>query len=331
MFWSTLDRTIKKLLSTNKGILAADESYKTIEKRFSKIHLISNFENRRDYRELLFSTKNLEKYISGVILFQETFFQINHQGIDFRKILKQKSIVIGIKVDEGLDILNKQEKITRGLAGLDYKLKMYYKLGARFAKWRAVFVINKHLDLPSDKAILLNAKNMAVYALACQKNGLVPIIEPEVLAYGNHSLNDSYQATKKVLLVFFQVLQQAKVDLKRLLLKVNMITPGLKTRNWRSDKIAKYTLKCLQETVPEIVPGIVFLSGGQAEEQARKNLAKINKLNKTKHIYSFSFGRALQNSALYVWHGKTKNIKIAQQRFLKTCRLMSKANQGKIS
>lgn len=328
-----LSKIVKHLIKNKKGILAADESTSTIKKRFEKIGLESNEENRRLYRELLFTTPKIKKFISGVILFDETIYQLDSEGLSFVKLLNKKNIKVGIKVDLGTEFFENSdtEKYTLGLEDLDERLKEYKKLGAEFAKWRAVFSIGE--NLPSKKCINQNARDLAKYALICQKNDIVPIVEPEVLMDGNHDIEKCFEVTENVLNQVFIELKKKDVFLKGMLLKPNMIISGIENKKNKAEEIAQKTIQCFKEVVPEEVGGIVFLSGGQSEEEARQNLNAMNNKKIFKKLawkLSYSFGRALQNSALETWAGKKENFKKAQEVFFVTAQKVSKASQGKL-
>jgi fructose-bisphosphate aldolase, class I len=312
-----LKEIAKQLVSDGKGILAADESIGTIGKRFALLHIDSTEENRIAYREMLFTTPDIEKYISGVILFDETIHQSTQGGQSFVSVLTEKGIIPGIKVDEGKVALpnSPNEYITEGLDGLEDRLKKYYELGARFAKWRAVITIGE--GLPTDEDIRIDAERLAKYAKICQEHNIVPIVEPEVLMEGIHTQERCYEVTELVLTHVFDQLVRKDVELDSMLLKPNMIVSGNKSGEQISSiQVAQKTLDCFMKHVPAEVPGIVFLSGGQSEEEARNNLQEMHKLEK-KYAWelSFSFGRALQTSALKVWGGKKENILEAQQVF----------------
>jgi fructose-bisphosphate aldolase, class I len=317
--------TIKKLCVPGKGILAADESTGTIGKRFKQIELENTLENRIEYRKLLFSTPNLNKNISGVITYEETLL-----NDELRNLLLDSDIVVGIKVDKGVKPLygTKNETTTDGLDNLDKRCEEYYKLGARFAKWRGVLKID--FECPSQLAINQNCETLARYASICQNNGLVPIIEPEILMDGNHSIVETAKITEKVLTSMYKKLNEHNVLLKATILKPNMVRPGTENTNAivMSD-IAKYTVKALQNSVPISVPGIFFLSGGMTEQDATIALSEINKYSTKKPWYlSFSYGRALQYSVLMEWKGKKENIKNAQNMLLLRAELNGKATYG---
>jgi len=304
-----------------------------LEKRFEKINLENTENNRRNYRELLFHTSlESSKYIGGVILYEETLFQKDNSGKLFSEILKENGIVIGIKVDQGL-FDTPTGQITQGLDDLNKRVERYYKAGARFAKWRAAYSIklNEEEQQPNDLIIELNSSNLAKYASICQLGGLIPIIEPEVLVTEtkNLSFKKSYEITKKVLQITFKHLFLHNIDLKRIILKPNMILSTLE--NLSHKEIAEATIFCLKETVPSIVPTIMFLSGGQTEEEAVKNLNEINKVNQLKPWYlSFSYGRALQDSCIKTWKGDQNNVKNAQLVYLEKAKKCYLAAQGKL-
>lgn len=325
-----LDETIKKLLVPGKGILAADESVGTIAKRFAKFNIKNEEEMREAYREMLFSTKGISEYISGVILFDETLRETDGRGQPLREVLQAQNIVVGCKVDEGLIPLpnSPEEMVTKGLEGLTDRLTEYYDLGVRFAKWRAAFSIGK--NFPSDLCIEKNSELLASYAKLCQMAGIVPIVEPEVLSDGSHSSEECFEATEKVLRGVFEALERRAVDLRFILLKPNMIVPGQDSaEKMIPEKVANLTVSCLKATVPKKVPGVVFLSGGQSEEEACKNLNAIAVHDEMPWVVTFSFGRALQNSALKEWNGDASKINEAQRVFLHRASLVSLAKDGK--
>lgn len=308
-----MEATILSLLAPGKGILAADESFPSIAKRFESIGLSSTEENRRDYREMLFTTSDLGKFISGVILFDETLRQKTNNGGSMMDILREQRIVPGIKVDSGTVSLPNYpgEKMTAGLDGLPERLAEYYSLGARFTKWRAVFSIGE--NKPSHACILANARLLALYAAASQNAGLVPIVEPEVLMDGNHSLSRCEETIHKVLSVLFEALEDHRAVFEHLLLKSGMVLPGTDSESSGDAAIAEATLRCFSRAVPAAVPGIVFLSGGQEDIPATRRLNEIANANHGPWKLTFSYGRALQNASLRAWQGKTENISHAQQ------------------
>ena len=311
-----LNQTALKIVSNGKGILAADESTGTMTKRLDSINVISNPENRLMFREALFSSNGMENFIGGVILFDETIKQNTKSGNSIPELINQSGAVIGIKVDAGAKVLagSPEEKVTEGLDGLRERLTEYYKLGARFTKWRAVYNITE--KYPSELAIKSNAHALARYAALAQEANMVPIVEPEVLMDGDHDINKCYEVTAKVLKECYKELKLHNVDLKGTILKPNMILPGNGSKNKSStEEIAKMTLKCLKENVPGEVPGIAFLSGGQTEIEATQNLNEINKINDTNFALTFSYGRALQQSALQCWGKNQEDIVNVQEIF----------------
>ena len=335
MNYNNLNKIAIALSKPPKGILAADESTNTITKRFDAIDVDSSFENRRQYRELLFKTHDLNKFISGIILFDETIRQSTSEGIPFSEFLKNSGILVGIKVDTGALHLSpgSHEKITEGLDGLGKRLEEYKKLGAIFTKWRAIIDIDKQNSIPSDYAIDLNCFNLARYARIVQDNGLVPIVEPEVLMDGNHNIQSCYDITSKTQKRLFNYLKLHGVDLNGILLKPNMIISGKKCSKQASiEEVSSLTIKCLKENVPNEVPGIVFLSGGQSNELATQHLNQMNKSSETfTWNLSFSYGRALQQPALNTWQGEEENIKASQNALYKRSNLNSSATLGKYS
>ena len=326
---SELNNIALKIIGNGKGILAADESTGTMTKRLQDVNVESNPENRLKFRHTLFSSKSMKTCIGGVILYDETIKQeFNSKRIP--DLISDTGAVPGIKVDTGAKTLanSPEEKITEGLDGLRDRLKDYYKLGARFTKWRGVYVIsNNH---PSKIAISANAYALARYSALVQEAGMVPIVEPEVLMDGNHSAEICLTKTSEVINKCFEELILQKVDLKGVILKPNMILPGSKSdQKISSDEIAELTLNCLIENVPAEVPGIAFLSGGQTEIEATKNLDAINKKNKSSFIMSYSYGRALQQSALKYWSKNLDDIEGTQKVFNHRANMCSLASQGK--
>jgi len=326
-----LIQTANAIATPGKGILAADESTGTIGKRFEKINVENNEPNRRAYRELLFTTPGWGKYCSGVILYEETLGQSTESGVPFVELLNKEGVIPGIKVDKGVVPINKNgETATIGLDGLNAKCAEYYKKGARFAKWRAV--INIGPSAPSELGIFENAHGLARYAAICQENGLVPIVEPEVLMDGEHTLERCAEVTEHVLAVVVKMLHDYNILLEGCLLKPNMVTPGQQHSSYKSttpEQIGKATVTVLQRTVPAAIPGIMFLSGGQNEEEASRNLNAINTVpGKKPWTLSFSFGRALQKSCLDAWKGKKENVAAAQAEFLKRAKANSEAVLG---
>ena len=327
---SELYQTALKIVSNGKGILAADESNPSMIKKFDSINVKSNPENRLKYREILFSADGMKNYIGGVILFDETIKQITSSGTSIPDLIQNSGTVIGIKVDMGLKEHpdSSEEKVTEGLEGLKERLEEYYKMGARFTKWRALLNISE--KYPSEIAIQSNANTLAKYAALVQESNMVPIVEPEVLMDGDHDINKCYQVTAKVLTACYAELKLHNVDLKGTLLKPNMVLPGTLSQNRSStEEIAKMTLKCLKENVPSEVPGIAFLSGGQSEIEATRNLNEINKINDTNFVFTFSYGRALQQSALKYWGKNQGDITNTQNIFNHRAKMNSLSTSGR--
>ena len=325
-----LENIAEKIVENGKGILAADESTNTIKKRFDSINIESTEMSRCNYRETLFSTSDISNFISGVILFEETFFQKNKSEESLKEKLENVNCYPGIKIDQGLEPLNKDEieTYTKGIETLDERLKPFTDNGAKFTKWRAVINIGK--NIPTKKCLERNSSLLAKYASISQKNNLVPIVEPEVIMDGNHSLEKCYEVTKKTLSMVFDSLEIQNVNLKGILLKPNMVIPGNKSNEKLDVKqSAEKTLLCLRDCVPEKVPGIVFLSGGLSSINATMILNEINKLNDCPWKLSFSYGRALQEDALKIWAGKKENKDKAQRIFLHRAKMNSLACQGK--
>ena len=329
---SELNNIALKILSSGKGILAADESTGTMTKRLKAVNVESTEKNRLQFREALFSSESMKKCIGGVILYDETIKQNSSSKKTIPELISSSGAIPGIKVDTGAKVLanSPDEKITEGLDGLRERLKEYYKLGARFTKWRAVYTISN--DYPSKLSIYSNAHALARYAALVQESGMVPIIEPEVLMDGEHSAEECFNKTLEVIKKCYEELIKHKVDLKGTILKPNMILPGSSSKNnIDSKKIAELTLKCLKGSVPSEVPGIAFLSGGQSEEEAAKNLNSINLINDTNFVMTYSYGRALQQSALKFWSKDINNIKGTQDIFNHRAKMCSLASQGKWS
>ena len=329
---SELNNIALKIIGNGKGILAADESTGTMTKRLDSVNVKSNSENRLLFRETLFTSDIMKDCIGGVILYDETIKQCGSSGKTIPEIISETGSVPGIKVDTGAkDLANsKGEKITEGLDGLRERLKTYYELGARFTKWRGVYLISD--NYPSKLSINSNAHALGRYSALAQECGMVPIVEPEVLMEGNHSADDCYKKTTIVLKKCFDELELHKIDLKGIILKPNMILPGSKsTKKISNEEIASLTIKCLKENVPAEVPGIAFLSGGQTEIEATDNLNQINIKNNTNFIMTYSYGRALQQSALKFWSKDITNVKGTQELFNHRARMCSLAAQGKWS
>ena len=326
-----LEKTVAELTAPGKGILAADESVGTIEKRLKVVNAPITYESRRDYREMLFSTPGLGAFISGVILFEETFQQKSVAGAPLPQLLTAQGIVPGIKVDKGTELLPgfPDEKVTQGLEDLRERLAEYKRSGARFAKWRAVIAIGA--GIPTPQANASNAHALARYAAICQEQAVVPIVEPEVLMDGDHTLATCARVTEEVLHAVFHALHRQRVALEWMLLKPNMIVPGGACPEQATpEQVAQATLLCLRRTVPAAVPGIYFLSGGQDEIAATANLNAMNaRAERLPWVLSFSYARALQTPALKAWRGEAANKAIAQQALYQRARLNSTARQGK--
>jgi len=325
----TLQSTARALVAEGKGILAADESTGTIKKRLDSIGVESTEDARRDYRQLLFTTEGAEDYISGVILYDETIRQSTDDGTPFPKLLESKGIIPGIKVDTGAKplALTDGETVTEGLDGLRARLEEYRELGARFAKWRATYSIAP--DKPSEYCVWTNAHALARYAALCQEAGLVPIVEPEVLQDGTHTIAESRVATGRVLQGVYTELHDQRVDFRGTLLKPNMVLSGYEASDRASvDEVAEVTLECFYKHVPAAVPGIVFLSGGQTDEDATAHLNAMNAKGPHPWQLSFSYGRALQAPALKAWGGKPENVEAAQRAYYHRAKMNGAARTG---
>ena len=325
-----IENIAKKIVEEGKGILAADESTNTIKKRFDSINVESTEETRCDYREILFSSKDLSKFISGVILFEETFFQKNRNGKSLKRILEEMNCFPGIKIDQGLEQFSNSpnETFTKGIDSLNERLSPFVEYGAKFTKWRAVINIGK--NIPTNESIKKNAELLAEYAFISQKNNLVPIVEPEVIMEGTHNLKKCYEVTENTLNEVFNSLKKKNVNLRGMLLKPNTIVPGNKSKEKLNiKKSAEKTLECLNKTVPKEVPGIIFLSGGLSSIDATMILNEVNKLTNTSWKLSFSYGRALQEHALKVWAGENENKNLTQKTFLHRAKMNSLACFGK--
>ena len=321
--------TARELVAPGKGILAADESTGTIEKRFDQIGVGSTEETRRGYRQMLFTTPGLGEHISGVILFDETIRQSTDDGIPFVKVLEASGSIPGIKVDTGAKpfALFPGETVTEGLDGLRDRLAEYRELGARFAKWRATIIIGE--GTPTDFAILANAHAMARYAALCQEADIVPIVEPEILMDGGHDLDACEGATGRTLDALFSQMREHRIDLPGSLLKVNMIAPGKGSPNQVDDgTIAEATIRCLTAHVPIDVPGVVFLSGGMSDEEATNRLNEMNKVGGFPWELSFSYGRALQHPALSAWAGEGSKVEAGQAALAHRARMNGLARSG---
>jgi fructose-bisphosphate aldolase class I len=335
MSWNSLPEIANAMVEKGRGILAADESTPTCTKRFESIDVDSTVANRNAYRDMLFTTSGMEEFISGVILFDETLRQSTlKDGTPFPEYLTNLNVIPGIKVDKGAHPLSgtEGEKVTEGLDGLDARLKEYYELGARFAKWRAVITINE--SEPSGTCVTANAHALARYAALCQENGIVPIVEPEILMDGSHTVEDSFVVTEEVLHSVFYELYGQNVLLEGMVLKPNMVLSGYKCSEQASvDDVAEMTVTVLKRCVPSAVPGIAFLSGGQSNEDATAHLNSMNRIlgNSSPWNLTYSYGRALQASALDTWSGKEENVPAAQDAFYKRAKLNSLATKADYS
>src|SRR5919206_3322406 len=324
-----LEKTAQALVAEGRGILAADESTSTIKKRFDSIEIESTEENRRAYRDLFFTTEGVEEYISGVILYDETIRQSSADGTPFPKLLDSKGVIPGIKVDKGAKplALTDGETVTEGLDGLRERLEEYHGLGARFAKWRATYSIGP--GIPSEYCVWTNAHALARYAALCQEAGLAPIVEPEVLMDGGHTIEAASKATGRVLQAVFTELHDQRVDLYGTLLKPNMVLSGYDASDRAgADEVAEATLECFYRHVPAALPGIVFLSGGQSDEDATAHLNAMNAMGPHPWELSFSYGRALQAAPLKAWGGNADNVPAAQQAYLHRARMNGRARSG---
>jgi fructose-bisphosphate aldolase, class I len=324
-----LHETAKALVADGKGILAADESSGTIKKRFDSIGVESTEENRRAYRDLLFTTEGAEEFISGVILYDETIRQSSAGGTPFPKLLESKGVIPGIKVDLGAKPLagSPEETVTEGLDGLRERLEEYYELGARFTKWRAVIAIGD--GRPSEYAIWTNAHALARYAALSQEAGLVPIVEPEVLMDGEHTIDESFHVTERTLRALYTELFDQRVEREGTLLKTNMVVSGYESAEQADiDTVAEITIRCLKTTVPAAVPGIVFLSGGMSDEDATARLNAMNQRGPHPWQLSFSYGRALQAPALKAWGGDPANAEAAQKAYYRRAKFNGAARTG---
>ena len=329
MIPKTLEEIANYIVSDGKGILAADESSGTIEKRFKSINVESTEDNRRKYREMLFRSPVMAEAIGGVILFDETLRQKSSDGDYLRNVILDHGSLPGIKVDQGVKEFEggSDEKITTGLDGLHERCQEYEKLGAKFTKWRAV--INVSDEIPSNNCISENMNALAEYALIAQQNNMVPIVEPEVIMDGSHSVERCHEVTNQTLLVLFEMLDKKNVNIKGTLLKPNMVVSGTEN-NYQApiEEVAEKTLQCLKSSVPDELPGIVFLSGGQSDLDATAHLDAMNKIGGFKWKLSFSYGRALQQAALKTWAGKDDNLEAAQKAFSHRAVMNMKAAKG---
>jgi fructose-bisphosphate aldolase, class I len=329
-----LKDTARAMMAEGKGILAMDESNGTCNKRFEKLGIDSTQENRRAYRELILTTPELSNHISGAILYDETIRQSTQDGIPFVKVMTDAGMIPGIKVDTGAKELagSSNEKVTEGLDGLRDRLKEYYHMGARFAKWRAVITIGE--EIPSDGCIEANAHGLARYAALCQENGLVPIVEPEVLIDGDHTLKRCYKVTEKTLHELFRQLYVQNVAYSRMILKPSMVISGANCATQASvEEVAGATIECLLNTVPSNVPGIAFLSGGQSNTKASEHLNAMNQLysDRVPWRVTFSYARAIQQPALEHWRGNANNVAEAQKLLLHRAKCNSAASLGNYS
>ena len=328
----TLEEIAKKMCAKGKGILAADESTGTMDKRLTSVGVECTDKNRLNFRETLFTSDAIKNYIGGVILFDKTIREKTSTGISIPELLEKNNSVVGIKVDKGAKKLagSLEETVTEGLDGLRERLNEYYKLGARFTKWRAVYNIKK--NYPSVQSIKSNAQALARYSALVQEAEMVPIVEPEVLMEGDHDIDTCYKVTTDVLNECFNELEIQKVSLKGIVLKPNMVVPGFKSsKKVTTEEIAKKTLDCLKKNVPSNVPGIAFLSGGQSEQEATNNLDAINKINDTNFLITYSYGRALQQSALKTWSKEMSNIKAIHDVFNHRAKMNGLASKGEWS
>lgn len=330
-----------QMVAKGKGILAADESSGTIEKKFAKIGVESTEHTRREYRELFFTTEGIEEFISGVILYDETLRQNASDGRSFVSILKAKGVLPGIKVDQGTTDMNslplqdgsQSEKVTKGLEGLMGRLQEYAVFGAKFTKWRAVITIHEGAGFPSDENIRQNAQSLAAYAKAAQDAGLVPIVEPEVLMDGGHGIEACEKASTRTLMAVFEELGKAGVDFSGMVLKTNMVIPGKDNGKAAPEEIARRTIALFKKVLPSDLPGQAFLSGGQSEVESTANLNAMNSPQSGGSTLpwnlTFSYGRALQDSALKTWNGSTENVAAAQKKFYHRAKMNSLATLGK--
>jgi fructose-bisphosphate aldolase class I len=324
-----LESVAQAMVAKGKGILAADESMGTIKRRFDSIKIESNENNRRAYREMLFTTKGLEEAVSGVILFDETLRTAASDGTPFSQVLSKKGIMPGIKVDKGPVAIPgfPGETVTEGLDGLRARVKEYRELGAKFAKWRAVITIGD--GIPTYTCLQANAHALARYAALCQEGGIVPIVEPEVLLDGNHTIERCEEVTEETLRVTFSTLMEQRVHLEGMILKPSMVVSGKdNSRQAGVDEVAERTIRCLKRTVPGAVPGIAFLSGGQSAVSATEHLNKMNQMGPHPWQVSFSFARALQDPALKAWKGEPGNVAAAQKVFYHRAKMNGAARSG---
>ena len=332
MSLTDLNKIAAYIVSDGKGILAADESTGTIKKRFDSINTESTEKIRRDYREMLFQADGMKNNIGGVILFEETLKQNAADGTSLVNVISNQGALPGIKVDKGLTLMNEdsEETVTNGLDDLNQRCQEFYEIGAKFTKWRAVITIGD--NIPTDACINENMLRLADYAKIVQSNNMVPIVEPEVLMDGSHSIDDCYNVTSRVLKSLFQHLKDKNVDIKGTILKPNMVISGTNCKEQAGvQEVAEKTVKCLLENVPEDLPGIAFLSGGQSDIDATAHLDAMNKIGGFPWKLSFSYGRALQQAALKAWMGKEENMNNAQAAFSHRALMNKNAALGKLN
>ncbi|MCF7815646.1 MAG: fructose-bisphosphate aldolase class I [Candidatus Pacebacteria bacterium] len=325
-----LYKTVSQLMLDGKGILAADESDGTAGKRLALANLPNQSGNRQDFREMLFTAPGIEEFLSGIILYDSTIRESTDQGVPFVDVLIARGMVPGIKVDGGVRQLDQfeGEVVTQGLDGLDERFKEYYKIGARFAKWRAVVNIGE--GIPTNECLELNAVHMVEYALIAQANGIVPIVEPEVMFPGSHTLEEAEEVTTRTLNILFSTLKKYRVDLKGLILKSSMVLAGdTNPQQSTADEVASATLRTFKLSVPRDVGGIVFLSGGQAAKRATENLQAIASFGKQPWPITFSYSRAIQEPFLLAWQGKSENVSLAQKALLYRVKMNALAQLGK--
>ena len=325
---TTLQKTAQAMIAHGKGILAIDESDKTCKKRFDALGIPCTEENRRAYRDLLITAPGIEQYLSGMILYDETFRQKKLDGTPFPKALKDRGILPGIKVDAGLVnmALHPGEKVAEGLDQLAQRLAEYKSMGAEFAKWR--IVINIGENIPTQACIKANTHTLARYAAICQEAGIVPMVEPEILIDGNHSIKQCYQVTSDVLKNLFAQLKEQDVNLSGVILKVSMVLPGKESPKASVKEVAQQTIKCLKKNVPKELAGVVFLSGGQTDEESAAHLSVMHQLGKLPWPLTFSYGRAIQAPALNTWSTNLNEVKSAQAALLFRAKMCSLASMG---
>ena len=324
-----LQKIAQQMVAPGKGILAADESTGTIGKKFAKINVESTEDTRRAYRELFFTTPSIGDYISGVIMYDETIRQSTADGRSFVSVLQSAGVLPGIKVDMGTKEMDgsPQEKVTTGLEGLPERLAEYAKMGAKFAKWRAVITIGE--GIPTDANLEQNAKDLASYAKMCQEAGIVPMVEPEVLMDGSHTMERCEEVSEKTLTAVFKALNEAGVAIEGMILKTNMVVPGKESGTTATpDQVAEATLRLFKKVLPDNLPGQAFLSGGQNDVEATANLDAMNKKGPFPWKLSFSYGRALQDAAIQAWMGKQENVPAAQEAFVTRAKMNSLATLG---